>query len=106
MAAKNRLGPGVLSEAAKGTAAPPYAVSVGTTATRIVISNELRRVLTFFNNDSAKTLYVGVDNTVTTSNGYPLPFQQAFQDTRTEGEWWAVCSTGTIDVRVIEVSAN
>lgn len=105
MAAKNRLSPGILSEAAKGTASYG-AVSVGTTATKIADANELRRVLTFFNNDSAKSLFVGNDNSVTTSNGYVLPFQQAFQDTRTEGEWWGICSTGTIDVRKIEVTAN
>lgn len=103
--AKNRQSPGIISEAAKGTPTVSV-VPVGSTATQIIGSNELRRVATIFNNDSAKTLYIGPDSSVTVGNGYPVPYQQSFQDTRTESAWWGICSSGTIDTRIIEVSAS
>lgn len=105
MPSLNLLRPGVISEAAKGT--PTYgAVSVGTTATVIVAANTNRRTLSIFNNDASAVLYIGTTAGVNTSTGYPVPAGTSFQDTRTESGWWAVCASGTINTRYIEVSAD
>lgn len=105
MPSLNQQRPGVISEAAKGS--PTYgAVSVGTSATVIVAANTTRRTLSIFNNDASAAMYVGPTDGVTTSNGYPVPAGQSFQDTRCETGWWAVCASGTINARYIEVSSD
>lgn len=49
----------------------PYAATVTTTVERHIDYSEERTVINITNNGTA-TIYIGVDASMTTSNGYPL----------------------------------
>lgn len=80
------------------------AVSVTTAATQILAANSERKSAIIYNN-SAATIFVGPDNTVTTVNGLPVPAAQSLTDPDTIDAWFGiVVGPGASDVRVIEVS--
>jgi hypothetical protein len=87
----------------------PKAVSVGTSATKLIDANASRVYLEIVNMDSAVIFY-GEDNTVTTSNGIELSATTSKSWERTTGnsnffyagEIWAIDASGTSDVRVWE----
>jgi hypothetical protein len=78
------------------------AVSVGSTATQIVASNSIRRYVMIFN-ASDKTVYVGFDNSVTTSNGVPILRKAGIIIDQTEVNIYGIVASGTADVRYLEV---
>ena len=64
-----------------------------------------RRSIIFYNNDSAKTLYIG-GSTVTVTNGTPVPpksYSPSF-DSGSRQLWYGVSGSGTIDVRCLEIA--
>ena len=68
-----------------------------------VLSN--RRSLIFYNNSSSTTVYIG-GSTVTTSNGLPIEagnYSPSF-DSGPLQEWYGVTSSGTADIRCIEIA--
>ena len=79
-------------------------VTVTTTASRIDQEDGGSQGFAVYNNGSA-TVYLGGSG-VTTSNGYPLAAGEhmgADLDFREEAIY-AVCASGTVEVRVLEVS--
>lgn len=83
-------------------------VSVGTSATALPETPlENRRSFMVFNNDASKTVYIG-GSEVTAANGLPV-LAQNYSPTIDAGEKmivYGVASSGTAEVRVIEVSNN
>lgn len=77
-------------------------VSVGNTATQIVASNSERRYVIIINN-SNKTVYIATDNSVTTSNGLPILKKAGMIIDQTEVNIYGIVSSGTADVRYLEV---
>jgi hypothetical protein len=77
-------------------------VSVGTSATQIRPSSVTRVGCTIVNTSPAATVYVGDDNTVTTSTGYPLlPQTDMVLDPEGgtyNGEIWGITSGATVAV--------
>lgn len=79
-----------------------------TTATRIVLANSKRQSITIVNN-SLTDGYIGMDNSVTDSNGIPLYGNQTREKDRNGGttEWlgdiWGYSASGTLDFRYWEV---
>lgn len=80
-------------------------VTTTTTPQRIAVARSQRRTITLQNQGSA-TVYIG-DQTVTASGstrGYALFAGASFTDNASDGEWWAVASTSTQAVHIIDVS--
>jgi len=63
----------------------PYFKVVGTEVSRIVDFAPGRSSLTIYNNGIA-TIYLGVDNSLSTSNGFPLPAGMAIVFAREFGD--------------------
>lgn len=77
-------------------------VSVGTSATLVLESNPARRGMILANN-SAATVYIGSDSSVTTSTGIPIAANGNLTDSGPRDLWkgqvWGICASGTSDVR-------
>lgn len=74
-----------------------------TTAASVLGANATRKVASLYN-AGTQTVYLGKDNTVTTSNGFPLvPGGNMVDDASTDA-WWAITASGTGDLRIIEVT--
>lgn len=83
-------------------------ISVGTSATEITAGNTKRRSLLICNTESAKTVYVGPDTSVTTANGFPLYPNQSTSITKFiaehyHGPVYGIVAAGTADVRYWEM---
>lgn len=85
------------------------AVTVTTSATKIASADATRRRL-FIHNDSGNNMYIGGPS-VTSSNGYHLGnheqlvlVQATDSDATVKQEWYAVVSSGSHSVHVMEVS--
>jgi len=76
-------------------------VSVGNTATSIISSNTNRKVLNI-KNIGNNTVFLGTDNSVTTSNGYPLEPQEEFVCNDYTGQWYGIVASGTETVDYVE----
>ena len=82
------------------------AVSVSTTATKIVSANN-RRVDLVISNEGSATIYLGFDDTVTTSNGVSL-----YQSEKTtwsgkdiyRGDIYGIVASGTQEARYWEAA--
>lgn len=86
-------------------------VTVTTSAGVLVAENKRRTALKIYHNGST-TIYVGSDNSVTTSNGYPLPAgaeltldidtdKRTNEETLYTGDIYAI-GTGSDDIRYWE----
>lgn len=77
------------------------AVTVGTTATKIVDPRFGRTGLVIYN-DGGADLTVGPDSNVTTSSGLPVPAKQSVSLDYFTGTVYGICASGTLDVRYSE----
>ena len=81
------------------------AVPVGDTATLIIASNSNRKGLLIVNN-SAVTVYIGPDASITKDNAIPILASGTFMDTGLQEAWrsavYGIVVTGTADVRYWE----
>ncbi len=83
-------------------------VTVAATATLIVAANTNRKDLEL-NNVGAVVVYLGMDNSVTTSNGFSL-YEDSFRDIYKGstgnylGDVYGIAASGTADVRYWEVT--
>lgn len=80
----------------------PTAVSVTTSAISVLAENKRRGVALIQNVDAAIDIYLGRDNTVTSSNGIRLAAGQTLTDTFSTDAWFAIAASGTVSVRVLE----
>lgn len=80
-------------------------VSVGSSATRIIASNNNRRGSLIFN-VSAGTVYLGMDVNVTIANGYPLLQNASFTNSGQNAVWkgaiYGIVASGSSDCRTWE----
>jgi len=84
------------------------AISVGNTATKIVGSNS-RRIALIIENNGAETIYIGKDDTVTSSTGVAVLSNGTFtQDSGGMrmylGDFWGITASSTSDVRYWEMN--
>lgn len=87
-------------------AAQPYAVTVTTTATRIVDFAPNRKSITIANAGTGD-IFLGVDSSLTSTNGIPLAANEkkviaVVYGDNPEEEVWALTSSGTQNVRIQE----
>ena len=85
---------------------PVKSVSVGTSATLILAAQSRRKSTLIFNN-SAATVFIGPDSTITTSNAFPVLTQTSFvEDDGNQrmysGDIYGIVASGSSDVRVWE----
>jgi hypothetical protein len=73
------------------------------TAAQVLAANTARQSALFYNNGT-QTIYLGKDNTVTTSNGMPLTAGASLEDRESIDAWYAIVASGTGDLRIIETS--
>jgi hypothetical protein len=83
-------------------------VTVGTTVVELKVGTEIipGRTGLMVANASADTavLYIGTDNSVTSSNGFPIKAgQHVFLNLVPGQKIYAICSTASIDARIIEI---
>lgn len=83
----------------RGQAETPLQVNVGQTATSIVTAHIRRPDLAIVNN-SANTLWLGGDNTVTIGNGFPVFSSSTWKDDAYTGPLFGFCGGSNCDVRV------
>lgn len=80
-------------------------VSVGSTATIILAANLERRGSLLFNN-SAQTVYLGMDASVTTANGFPLLSNASMQNSGPNALWkgaiYGIVASSTANCRFWE----
>lgn len=85
-------------------------VSVGDTATLIKADNTDRIFLDIANTDTSKVVYIGIDTSVTTSNGFPVFAYQNRGWAKTLagylGPIYGIVASGTADVRYMEVTGS
>lgn len=81
----------------------PKTVTVTTGATSIQVLNANRNSIAIANEGSV-TVFVGVDSSVTTANGFPIPAGGSLSDDQSTDAWFGIVASGTADVRVIEVA--
>jgi len=82
-------------------------ITVGTTAQKLVYGDSSRTSLSIYNNDASNRVFIGADENVTTSNGFPIPpktpvgFLVGLGD-EPDLEYWAIAETAPVDVRILE----
>jgi hypothetical protein len=69
-----------------------------------VLAADKSRLKALLVNAGSSTIYLGHDNTVSSSNGIPLGASADYEDDVSVDAWWAVVGTGTGDLRVESVS--
>jgi hypothetical protein len=92
----------VVHDAPKGTKSTA-AVAPTSTALLALAANTSRLNAVLYNN-GVQTIYLGVDNTVTTSTGQPLAPGCALYDSDSSDAWYGIVASGTGDLRVTEVT--
>lgn len=85
-------------------------VTVTDSATQIIAANAKRRNLTIVNTDLSKIVYIGPDNSITTSNAIPL-YQNQTRDQDRIAEGWqgpvfGIVGSGTANVRYWETESS
>ena len=74
-----------------------------TSAVSVLAANSSRKSATI-QNAGTVDVYLGKDNTLTTSTGIKLAAGDSLQDKNSTEAWWAITSSGTGDLRIIEVA--
>jgi hypothetical protein len=81
------------------------AVSVGSSATLIMASNPSRKGSMIFNN-SAGTVFLGMDSSVTTTTGIPVVQNSTFNNSGIQDAWrgdiYGIVVSGSSDIRFWE----
>lgn len=80
------------------------AVNVTTTRVLLRAGNSKRYVL-FIVNEGAGKVYIG-DADVTAANGIPVPSGSIYPDYDSKDAWYAITSSGTADVRLMEIESG
>ena len=84
-------------------------ITVTTTATRLLTANTARTSFLMVNNGSA-SVFIGENNTVTTSNGLPIASGGQLAEDRGVrlylGDVFGIVASGTEDMRVWERTSN
>lgn len=83
-------------------------ITITDTATQAVTSNTDLKMITFTNTGSS-VIYLGTDNSVTSSSGFPLGAGEIMKNNDYIGDWYGICATGEsstirVDLEVVENS--
>lgn len=73
------------------------------TAASVLAANTSRKSCTI-QNVGTVDVYLGKDNTVTTTNGLKLAAGDTLTDDVSTDAWWGITASGTADLRVLEVA--
>lgn len=89
---------------AKNSPASNVSIATGATPTLIVSQNFTRQRALLFNNESVggTTLYVGPNSSITTSNAFPIPPQQALVLNSDEPIYGVHGGASAVDLRLLE----
>lgn len=74
-----------------------------TSASSIVAANASRKSVTIHNAGTV-TVYLGLNGSVTSSNGLPLGAGATLSDDASTDAWYAITASGTGDLRIVEVA--
>jgi len=80
------------------------AIAPDGTATVLSVKNTKRNSI-IIRNEGSEDVFLGTDNTVTTSNGYPLKKDEELRFDDCYSPFWGITSGSAGDVRVLEVTA-
>jgi hypothetical protein len=69
-----------------------------------VLAANTSRISALIQNVGSVNVYLGKDNTVTSSTGILLIAGASMEDTESTDAWWAIVASGTGDLRVIETA--
>lgn len=90
-----------VTKALSSTTGSNAPVTVTTTVTLLVAASTTRKTVNF---RPAATIYWGYTNTITTSTGFPLYANEVWEEPVFKGAIYAIAATGTVDVRVADVT--
>ena len=76
--------------------------ALSTTAEKVVNTARTARKVTLKNCDGSIIIYVGKDDTVTSSTGYPLKTNDVIEFDNHLGELYAIAASGTPSIAIIE----
>ncbi len=80
------------------------AVTVGTTAVKVVDGSTSRQTVALIQNNSDSDMFLGKNSSVTTSNGLKLsPGATVSVPLATEEQVWAICGSAGKDARYLRV---
>ena len=94
--------PATTADNAKGDVT--YGTVGVTSGTVQIIAANPRRISLTVQNIGTANVFLGTDNTVTTSKGLLLPGTASLNDTDSISAWWGVVASGTVVVTYMEVS--
>lgn len=75
-----------------------------TTSAAVVLSANALRTSCLIQNVGTVDVYLGKDNTVTTTNGIKLAAGASLADDASVDAWWGITASGTADLRVLETA--
>ena len=78
-----------------------FAITVGTTAIRLLTANPKRKAFLIYNNGSA-TVYLISEQIKTVAEGIPIPAGASYNNETCYGEYWIISESAGQDVRVEE----
>ena len=78
-----------------------FAITVGTTAVRLLTSNIKRKAFLIYNNGTA-TVYLISEQTLPAAKGIPIPAGASYNNDTCFGEYWIISESAGQDVRVEE----
>lgn len=85
-------------------------VTCAATATLLIADNSARREIDLVNTDSSTIIYIGIDDSVTTSNGFPIYARQNRSKvdilTTYKGPIYGISASGNVDVRYWETTQD
>lgn len=77
-------------------------LSIGTSSSIVIVSDNARKAAIIYNNGSA-VVYLGMDSTVTTTNGLPILPQASLETANRYGGWrgdiYAISGSPSQDIR-------
>ena len=88
---------------ARHGAATPSQYNATTTAGLLLAANP-GRISAQIANNGANTLFIGSTAALAKASGIPVPSGQKFEDDFGVSDWYGATSTGTADVRILEIS--
>lgn len=86
----------------RGTVRPPTQVTVAGAAV-LIVAAKTRASLMLRNTSKTVTIYLGVDSTVTTTNGFPLLPGEPFNDDFGVQDWYGITVGDAAIVAVMEL---
>ena len=75
-----------------------------TNTAAVALAANSSRITAVIQNVGTVDVYIGKDNTVTTTNGLLLAAGASLTDDSSTDAWWGITASGTADLRILEVA--